>query len=518
MRTSSYTIYVDLPDNQQEMLLVHGYTGAYDRVSRPVASFLRLREAKRAPKPLYGEWASEPAPGDQATRATPPTSPSPQTLEILEERGFLTRKSVEEEVAFLRELAVRLHETRTMGMPGYIFMPTYNCNLRCPYCFQDHMRSKPQFQHLLKGMSIAMVDRILAGIGELEAKHGIPRDTDRPPRRRLFRRRAFAGGQSADRRIHHEPLRADGESRASGRSATPPSSRPTKTCSAARASPASRSPSTVPRTSTTGAASMPTAPAPGKNRRQHPPRLGPRGGDHRAGQSRPDQRRRPAPLGGGDRRRRLGQTSQIHRLCRAGPRRKRPHRQKNHLRLLAARSRDGRNSRAFPAHPDHRPAGRQDQEQRPPGLPAKKARPRRRSAKAFAARTAGCTFSTPSPTSTPAGNAPATPACGSAGSTKKESSPSTPPPSTCGAAARWPRIRSAAIAATPSTAAAAARCSPKRAPENEHEFLRRFRQPFPHGGRRSVRRPYAGRRNAKSFRAGVRSMIGSKANSGKKEC
>jgi uncharacterized protein len=186
MRTSSYTIYVDLPGNQQEMLLVHGYTGAYDRVSRPVASFLRSKEAKRAPKPLYGEWASEPAPGNSGEAAY---VPSPKTLEILEERGFLTRKSVEEEVAFLRDVATRLHEQRTLGMPGYIFMPNYDCNLRCPYCFQDHMRSKPEFQHLLKRMSTTTVDRILAGIGELEEKHGIPRDTQVP------REVGFFGGE-----------------------------------------------------------------------------------------------------------------------------------------------------------------------------------------------------------------------------------------------------------------------------------------------------------------------------------
>jgi len=41
IRTSRYTIFVDLPEHPDEVLLVHGYTGAYDRVSRPVAGYLR---------------------------------------------------------------------------------------------------------------------------------------------------------------------------------------------------------------------------------------------------------------------------------------------------------------------------------------------------------------------------------------------------------------------------------------------------------------------------------------------
>jgi uncharacterized protein len=52
-------------------------------------------------------------------------------------------------------------------------MPTYNCNLRCHYCFQDHMRSKPEFRHLLKRMSKTMVDRIFAAIPKLEEQHGL---------------------------------------------------------------------------------------------------------------------------------------------------------------------------------------------------------------------------------------------------------------------------------------------------------------------------------------------------------
>lgn len=51
LRTSSYVIYVDLPKDADSMLLVHGYTGAFDKVDKKVADYLRLLEPVKAPKP-----------------------------------------------------------------------------------------------------------------------------------------------------------------------------------------------------------------------------------------------------------------------------------------------------------------------------------------------------------------------------------------------------------------------------------------------------------------------------------
>ena len=149
MRTSSYVIYVDLPGNSDEMLLVHGYSGAYDKVSKVVATYVRSLELRRAPNPLYGAWVSEPA-LDGAVQM-----PSAETLEILKRRGYLTELTLEQEEEFFKRIALKVHEMSSR-MPSYIFMPTYNCNLRCAYCFQDHMRREPKFQHLLRHMSKEM--------------------------------------------------------------------------------------------------------------------------------------------------------------------------------------------------------------------------------------------------------------------------------------------------------------------------------------------------------------------------
>src|ERR1700728_2443158 len=119
MRASSYIIYVDVPDNQREMLLVHGYTGAYDKVSRDVAVWLRGREERRPPKPMYGAWTNE------TTADDPSSPPSDNTVNILRRRGYLTEMSVDQEEEFFGKFVEKLHEIRQRTMPSYIFMPTY---------------------------------------------------------------------------------------------------------------------------------------------------------------------------------------------------------------------------------------------------------------------------------------------------------------------------------------------------------------------------------------------------------
>jgi uncharacterized protein len=175
LRASSYNIYVDLPDNPEEMLLVHGYSGAYDKVSRRVATYVRSLEAGRPPKPLFGEWRPE------APIAGEVIPPADETIAVLKRRGYLTEMTIEAEQAFFSTMATTMHQYATQGMPSYIFMPTYNCNLRCSYCFQDHMRTDPRFHRLLRPMQRSMVDRLFTAMRHIETHHGVPKDA---PRRR----------------------------------------------------------------------------------------------------------------------------------------------------------------------------------------------------------------------------------------------------------------------------------------------------------------------------------------------
>ena len=172
LRTSSYTIYIDLPDRSDEMLLVQTYTGAFDQVSRSVADYVRSLELGKPPKPLYGEWST----GQNGSNGNHDKveSPSDETIKLLSKRGYLTNMTKDEEYGFFKRFADKMHEAYTKRWPSYLFMPTYDCNLRCSYCFQDHMRTDKNFQHLLRRVKPEMVDRIFAAMPQIEALHGLP--------------------------------------------------------------------------------------------------------------------------------------------------------------------------------------------------------------------------------------------------------------------------------------------------------------------------------------------------------
>jgi uncharacterized protein len=186
LRASSYNIYIPLPESQTEMLLVHGYTGAYDKVSNDVAAYVKKLDDYHRPKPLFGKWSDEQL-GKFEVPVSQTESLSDEAVNILVKRGYLTYLSHQEEEDLLSKLAGTLHENSKK--PSYIIMPTYNCNLRCSYCFQDYMRTDKSFAHLLKSMSIEMADRIINVMGQIETSKGWKESV--PPTRHI----GFFGGE-----------------------------------------------------------------------------------------------------------------------------------------------------------------------------------------------------------------------------------------------------------------------------------------------------------------------------------
>ncbi len=118
MRTSDYNIYVPLPDSD-EYIMIHGYTGAVDVVGPEVVEFLqRFRDGG----------------------SVDDVSLSPEIIAALQRRGYLTEKTPEQEQSFVVKLGrvvLRYHRER----PQFVFIPTYDCNLRCPYCYERHLRA-----------------------------------------------------------------------------------------------------------------------------------------------------------------------------------------------------------------------------------------------------------------------------------------------------------------------------------------------------------------------------------------
>ena len=117
-RVSTYTIVCPL-DDERFSILIHGVTGALDKVDRSV-----------------GDWLLK-----HHGCVVNPASPTSPTLLIdrLRERGYLTTDSAAIERAAFLKVSEELHRLDLMRkVPSFSFVPTYRCNLRCTYCFQPH--------------------------------------------------------------------------------------------------------------------------------------------------------------------------------------------------------------------------------------------------------------------------------------------------------------------------------------------------------------------------------------------
>lgn len=111
LRLSSYTISVKLEAEEDKFFLVHGYTGAIDIVE--------------------GEcWR-------QIEHFSSNNNLSAETIDTLQKRGYLTTRTLEEEHQYVWKIANVLHQIQAKMYKSWGFIITYNCNFRCPYCFEN---------------------------------------------------------------------------------------------------------------------------------------------------------------------------------------------------------------------------------------------------------------------------------------------------------------------------------------------------------------------------------------------
>jgi uncharacterized protein len=107
---------------ESHYLLLHGYTGAVDKVAAGLGRLLAERRGD----------AIEP----ERDLADVPDG----VRRSLVDRGYLTDLDHEAERTLVVSIAATLHDRDLRENPtGFMLIPTYRCNLRCPYCFQSHV-------------------------------------------------------------------------------------------------------------------------------------------------------------------------------------------------------------------------------------------------------------------------------------------------------------------------------------------------------------------------------------------
>lgn len=131
MRVSTYVIAAPL-EGEPYFLLMHGYSGALDKVSADLGQLLL----------------------DHRGEDIDLNRISPALHSRLADRGYITERSREEEIEVFRQIAATLHEQSLIRhTAAFVIIPSYQCNLRCPYCWQSTE------MHMGAGAFSALLDR-----------------------------------------------------------------------------------------------------------------------------------------------------------------------------------------------------------------------------------------------------------------------------------------------------------------------------------------------------------------------
>lgn len=144
MQVSTYEIAFPFSDDKH--VLMNGLYGAIDIVPSEDAEL--LTQAKNDPSLLERF--------------------SPSKLEMLIDRGHIVN-DLEQEAQDLRIIS-RLHTLIVgRGEAGIVLIPTYNCNFRCVYCFEQHRLSRGQ-EWLEHTMTPSMLDDIFRQVKDFKAR------------------------------------------------------------------------------------------------------------------------------------------------------------------------------------------------------------------------------------------------------------------------------------------------------------------------------------------------------------
>lgn len=154
MKTSNYIIYLYIPETD-EYYLVHGYTGAVDKVEPEIVKYL----AEQA-DPAHTFHIKDLEMVRETLKGRELQGISENSIDTLKQRGYLTDMTTAEERYYVAHLADFLHRKKvSTTQPGMMFIPSYECNLRCPYCFEADTRVQLGKMKVLQNiMTTEMVD------------------------------------------------------------------------------------------------------------------------------------------------------------------------------------------------------------------------------------------------------------------------------------------------------------------------------------------------------------------------
>lgn len=136
---SSYSISVKLESEKDKYMLIHGYTGAIDIVNK---TFLENVESVSVSNSFTKEILSK-----------------------LISRGYITYKTKEEEYAYVARIAEALHEKDKILNNTFTWVVSYNCNFRCPYCYEERSMKDSL---TLRTFTKEMVDKAYKAMREIE--------------------------------------------------------------------------------------------------------------------------------------------------------------------------------------------------------------------------------------------------------------------------------------------------------------------------------------------------------------
>ena len=135
-----------MENDKQKYMALHGYTGALDILHKDIVDYLRMNK-------------------QNITESDFPFGTI--TWKNLLTRGYITQKTKRQEQEHVIKLANLLHKRNKLLHKYFTFIITYDCNFRCPYCYEANL-SNHGLNWSKKKFTKEMVDKAYRAIDIIE--------------------------------------------------------------------------------------------------------------------------------------------------------------------------------------------------------------------------------------------------------------------------------------------------------------------------------------------------------------